>query len=271
MLGNWSLGDYFKKESINYSYEFLTKPEWLHIPPEKLSVTVFEGDSEVPADDFSAEVWQSVGIPRERIYYLPRSDNWWGPAGETGPCGPDSEIFYDTGKPACGDDCKPGCHCGKYLEIWNNVFMQYNKDKEGNYVKLAHPCVDTGMGVERTTCILQGKASVYDTEVFTPLIAVIEGLTHKKYGDNPDDDRSMRIIADHTRAAVFIIGDPKGVLPSNVGAGYVLRRLIRRAVRHGRKLGLDGVFLDAPAKAVFDIYADCYPEIKAKEEFILTA
>jgi alanyl-tRNA synthetase len=211
-----------------------------------------------------------VGIPRERIYYLPRSDNWWGPAGETGPCGPDSEIFYDTCKPACGPSCKPGCHCGKYLEIWNNVFMQYNKDADGNYNKLAHPCVDTGMGVERTACILQGKASVYDTEVFAPVIASIEALTGKKYGADPDDDRSIRIICDHVRAATFIIGDPKGVLPSNVGAGYVLRRLIRRAVRHGRKLGLDGVFLSAPAKVVIAFYADCYPEIKDKEEFILT-
>ena len=270
MLGNWSLGDYFKKESIAYSYEFLTAPKWLGISPDKISVTVFKGDGEVPADDFSAEQWESHGIPCERIHYLPREDNWWGPAGETGPCGPDTEIFYDTGKAKCGPDCRPGCHCGKYLEIWNNVFMQYNKQKDGTYIKLARQCVDTGMGVERTACILQGKSSVYDIEIFTPILDCIAALTGQKYGATEDVNKSMRIIADHTRTAVFVLGDPKSVLPGNVGAGYVLRRLIRRAVRHGKKLGLDGVFLAGPAKVIIDLYADVYPEIKEKEQFILT-
>jgi alanyl-tRNA synthetase len=268
MLGNWSLGDYFKKESIAWSYEFLTHADYLNIPPEKLSVTVFAGDENAPADDFSAECWERLGIPRSRIHYLPKEDNWWGPAGETGPCGPDSEIFYDVGIPACGPDCRPGCKCGKYLEIWNNVFMQYNKGQDGAYTPLARPCVDTGMGVERTATILQGKASVYDTEIFRPAIAVVEGLAGAAYGADEAVDRSIRIVCDHVRAAVFILGDPKGVLPSNVGAGYVLRRLLRRAVRHGRKLGLDATFLSEPARVFINFYADCYPEIKEKEAFI---
>ncbi|AEE16225.1 alanine--tRNA ligase [Treponema brennaborense] len=269
MLGNWSLGDYFKQESIGFSFEFLTKPEYLHIPLEKLSVTVFAGDESVPRDDESAARWEQLGIPRERIHFLPRSDNWWGPAGETGPCGPDTEIFIDTGKRACSENCRPGCGCGKYIEIWNNVFMQYNKDADGVYTKLAHPCVDTGMGVERTVAMLQGKKSVYETEVFTPLIAVIEKLTGKTYGTDEASDTSIRIICDHVRAATFILGDPKGVLPSNVGAGYVLRRIIRRAVRHGRKLGLDGEFLKEPAQTVIGMYRDAYPEVDAKRELIL--
>jgi len=264
MLGNWSLGDYFKKEAIRWSYEFLTSPEYLGIDPAKLSVTVFAGEGDIPRDDESAEIWQSVGIPRERIYFLPREDNWWGPAGETGPCGPDTEMFVDTGKPACGPDCKPGCHCGKYFEIWTDVFMQYNKTSDGSYRPLERPCVDTGMGIERPVAMLQGKKSVYETEAFTPILAVIESITGKTYGapgNDPEVDRSFRIIADHTRAATFILGDPKAVLPSNIGAGYVLRRLIRRAVRHGRKLGIEGTFLSKPARAVLDIYGAPYPEL----------
>lgn len=269
MLGNWSLGDYFKKESINYSFEFLTDKKYLNIPVDKLSVTVFAGEAGIPRDDESAGVWESLGIPKERIHFLPREDNWWGPAGETGPCGPDTEIFIDTGKDACGADCRPGCHCGKYIEIWNNVFMQYNKDKEGKYTKLARQCVDTGMGIERTAAMLQGKKSVYETEVFTPLIALIEKLTGKKYGENETDDASIRIICDHIRAATFILGDPKGVAPSNVGSGYVLRRIIRRAVRHGKKLGLDTTFLSEPASLVIDMFKGPYPELLEKKQFIL--
>ena len=157
MLGNWSLGDYFKKEAINFSFEFLTDPKWLGIPVDKLSVTVFAGDDEVPRDDESAGIWNGLGIPKERIHFLPREDNWWGPAGETGPCGPDTEMFIDTGKPKCGPDCRPGCHCGKYIEIWNDVFMQYSKQKDGSYLKLERTCVDTGMGIERTVAMLNGK------------------------------------------------------------------------------------------------------------------
>ncbi|MDR1893527.1 MAG: alanine--tRNA ligase, partial [Spirochaetales bacterium] len=163
MLGNWSLGDYFKKEAIAFSYEFITSPQWLGIDPALLSVTVFAGDDLVPRDDESAQVWLGLGIPPERIYFLGREDNWWGPAGRTGPCGPDSEMFIDTGGPPCGPDCRPGCACGKYFEIWNDVFMEYNKTASGDYVPLSRRCVDTGMGVERTSAILQGRKTVYET------------------------------------------------------------------------------------------------------------
>ncbi len=269
MLGNWSLGDYFKEDAIRFSYEFLTSKEYLGLPPEKLSVTVFAGEDDVPRDDESAAIWESLGIPRERIHFMPRSDNWWGPAGETGPCGPDTEMFIDTGKAACSEDCKPGCHCGKYIEIWNDVFMQYNKQKDGSFAKLDRKCVDTGMGLERTIAMLQGKKSVYETEIFGPLIACVEGLCGKKFGDSADHDVSIRIICDHTRAATFILGDERGVPPSNVGAGYVLRRLIRRAVRHGRKLGIDGLFLSHPAEIVIDQFSGAYPELSQNRDFVL--
>lgn len=269
MLGNWSLGDYFKKEAINFSFEFLTNQKWLGIPVDKLSVTVFAGDAEVPRDDESAGIWNGLGIPKERIHFLPREDNWWGPAGETGPCGPDTEMFIDTGKTACGPDCRPGCHCGKYIEIWNDVFMQYSKQKDGSYLKLDRTCVDTGMGIERTVAMLNGKKSVYETEIFIPFIKAVEAVSGKKYGANDTDDISIRIICDHARAATFIIGDSKGVTPSNVGAGYVLRRLIRRAVRHGRKLGVDGVFLGKVAQVAIDMYKGPYPEIGEKADFVL--
>lgn len=272
MLGNWSLGAYFKQESIAYSYEFLTDPKYLGIPSEKLSVTVFEGENangtEIPRDDEAASRWEEMGIPRERIYFMPREDNWWGPAGQTGPCGPDTEIFYDTGKPKCGPDCKPGCHCGKFVEIWNNVFMQYNKDAEGHYTPLARKCVDTGMGAERTIAMLNGQATVYDTDVFVPIINKIEELSGKKYGTDEKIDRSFRVIADHVRTATFILGDPQAVTPSNVGAGYILRRIIRRAVRDGRKLGLDGTFLTAPAAVVVEEYKNAYPELEEHKDFI---
>lgn len=272
MLGNWSLGAYFKQESIAYSYEFLTDPKYLGIPSEKLSVTVFEGENangtEIPRDDEAASRWEEMGIPRERIHFMPREDNWWGPAGQTGPCGPDTEIFYDTGKPKCGPDCKPGCHCGKFVEIWNNVFMQYNKDAEGHYTPLARKCVDTGMGAERTVAMLNGQATVYDTDVFVPIINKIEELSGKKYGTDEKTDRSFRVIADHVRTATFILGDPQAVTPSNVGAGYILRRIIRRAVRDGRKLGLDGTFLTAPAAVVIEEYKNAYPELEEHKDFI---
>jgi alanine--tRNA ligase len=268
MLGNWSLGDYFKKESIGYSYEFLTGKDYLGIPSEKLSVTVFEGEEGIPRDDEAASIWESHGIPKERIFYLPREDNWWGPAGATGPCGPDTEIFYDTGKPKCGSGCRPGCHCGKYVEIWNNVFMQYNKNAEGRYIPLARKCVDTGMGAERTVAMLNGMKTVYEIDVFTPIINRIEALSGKHYGDDAQVDISIRIIADHVRTAVFILGDDQGVTPSNVGAGYILRRIIRRAVRHGRKIGIEGAFLAKPADVIIDEYIKAYPEFQGKKDFI---
>ena len=270
MLGNWSLGDYFKKEAIAYSFEFLTSPEYLSLPVDSLSVTVFAGEEGVPRDEESAAIWNSLGIPKERIHFLPREDNWWGPAGETGPCGPDTEMFVDTGKPACGPECRPGCHCGKYIEIWNDVFMQYNKLKDGTYQKLERTCVDTGMGIERTVAMLNGKKSVYETEIFIPFIAAVEAVSGKKYGANDADDVSIRIICDLARAATFILGDPKGVTPSNVGAGYVLRRLIRRAVRHGRKLGVDGLFLGKIAEVAIAMYREPYPEIGEKADFVLS-
>jgi alanyl-tRNA synthetase len=268
MLGNWSLGDYFKRESIGFSFEFLTGSRYLNIPVEKLSVTVFEGEEGIPRDEESAARWEELGIFRDHIYFLPRSDNWWGPAGATGPCGPDTEIFFDTGSPECGPDCRPGCSCGKYVEIWNNVFMQYKKTADGKFIPLERKCVDTGMGIERTVAMLNGQKSVYDTDVFVPVIKSIEQLTGKKYGDNEKDDRSMRIIADHSRTATFILGDPQAVTPSNVGAGYILRRIIRRAVRHGRKLGLETKFLSKTASVIIDEYVKAYPEFKNKTEFI---
>ncbi|MDD4647162.1 MAG: alanine--tRNA ligase, partial [Sphaerochaeta sp.] len=267
MLGNWSLGDYFKKEAIAFSYEFLT--EVLGIDPSLLSVTVFAGDDEVPRDEDAASAWEGYGIPRERIYYLGREDNWWGPAGETGPCGPDSEMFIDTGRPACGPDCRPGCSCGKYFEIWNDVFMGYKKNSDGTYSEMERKCVDTGMGIERTIAILQGKKSVYETEVFTPIIAGIEKLSGKQYGNDEETDTSVRIVADHIRTSVFILGDQRGVAPSNVGQGYILRRLIRRAVRHAHKLGIEGSFLGELALIVLELYKKPYPEILENKEFIL--
>ena len=270
MLGNWSLGDYFKKESIAYSFEFLTDEKYLGIPIDKLSFTVFEGNEDAPRDDESASIWESLGVSKDRIFFLPKEDNWWGPAGETGPCGPDTEIFIDTGKPACGSNCRPGCNCGKYVEIWNNVFMQYHKNMDGSYSPLKRKCVDTGMGVERTVAMLQGKSSVYNTEAFTSIIKSIEDISGVKYGDNEKTDTSIRIIADHVRTACFILGDPKTTLPSNIGAGYVLRRLIRRAVRHGKKLGIDGNFLSVPASAVIAQNAGFYTELKENETLILT-
>ena len=266
MLGNWSLGDYFKEEAIEYSYEFLTKV--LEIDPERISVTVFAGDDEVPRDDIAAAKWQSLGIPKERIYYKGREDNWWGPAGETGPCGPDSEMFYDTGRPACGPDCAPGCSCGKYFEIWNDVFMGYRKEADGTYHEMERKCIDTGMGIERTVAVLNGKKSVYETEIFSGLLKGIEALCGKKYGENEADDVSMRIIADHTRTSVFILGDQKGIAPSNVGQGYILRRLIRRAVRHAKKLGINKPFLSELSKIVISQYETPYPELAEHKAFI---
>ena len=267
MLGNWSLGDYFKKEAIAYSFEFLT--EVLGLDIDQLSVTVFAGDDLVPRDEEAAAAWESYGIPRERIYFLPREDNWWGPAGETGPCGPDSEMFIDTGRSSCGPDCRPGCKCGKYFEIWNDVFMGYKKNADGSYSEMERKCVDTGMGIERTIAVLQGKKSVYETEVFASIIAGIERLSSKVYGKDEETDISVRILADHVRTSVFILGDQRGVAPSNVGQGYILRRLIRRAVRHGHKLGIEGSFLGELALVVLDLYGKPYPELLENKEFIL--
>ena len=280
MLGNWSLNDYFKKEAISWSFEFLT--EHLGFKPEQLNVTVFRGegkegeDGYIPADEEAVEIWKSLGIPEERIFRLPREDNWWGPAGTTGPCGPDTEMFIDTGKEKCGPDCRPGCHCGKYIEIWNDVFMQYNKNEEGKFVPLGRHNVDTGMGVERTICMMSGAPTVYDTEIFAPIMAKIEELrttTGASGGPEPqpmDEEsllRAKRIIADHMRTATFILCDPKGgVKPGNIGANYVLRRLIRRAVRYARMLGIGEGFTVKLAEVICDKYSHVYPELKANLE-----
>jgi alanyl-tRNA synthetase len=269
MLGNWSLGDYFKDEAIRMSFEFLTSPKWLGISLDKLSVTVFAGDDEVERDETSAAVWRELGMPEERIYFLPRSDNWWGPAGLTGPCGPDSEMFIDTGRDVCGPDCIPGCSCGKYFEIWNDVFMQYNKQEDGSFKVMERQCVDTGMGIERTSAILQGKQSVYETETFIPLIQIVEKLSGHSYGSNEEKDISVRIITDHVKTSTMILGDERGVVPSNLGQGYILRRLIRRALRHGRKLGIEGQFLGQISKIVIDLYKDIYSTLDEKSEFII--
>lgn len=269
MLGNWSLGDYFKKESIGFSYEFLTSPKWLGLDPRKISVTVFAGDDNAPRDEEAATYWKENGMPEDKIAYLPASDNWWA-AGPTGPCGPDTEIFYWVGEGLPPAGSNKGTDSENWMEIWNNVFMQYNRVDEKTLVPLPKKNVDTGMGLERTNCILQGKTSVYLTEVFQPIIAKIEELSNYKYGSDNEKDRSVRIIADHSRSAVFILGDQKGVSPSNVGAGYVLRRLIRRAVRHGMKLGIEKNFLADIAQAVIDNFKCAYPELEQNKQKIFT-
>ena len=267
MLGNWSLGDYFKKDSIAFSYEFLTSPKWLGLDPRFISVTVFEGDENAPRDEEAAQYWKDVGMSEDKIAYLPASDNWWA-AGPTGPCGPDTEIFYWVGEGIPPVGSNKATDSDNWMEIWNNVFMQFNRIDEKTLVKLEKQNVDTGMGLERTNCILQGKTSVYLTEVFQPIINKIEELSNYKYGDDEEKDKSVRIIADHSRASVFILGDQKGVTPSNLGAGYVLRRLIRRAVRHGRKLGIEDSFLAKIAETVVESFKCAYPELEQNKEKI---
>ncbi len=269
MLGNWSLGDYFKKEMISWSYEFLTSEKYLGIPVEKLAVTVFEGDEDAPRDEESAAYWEKAGIPKDRIFYLPKKNNWW-IAGTTGPCGPDTEMFIDRGTPKCSPECSPACDCGKYLEIWNDVFMQFEKHADGTYTKLKQKNVDTGMGLERTLSILNGVPTVYDTDVFDGAKAEIEALTGKKYGESEEVTRAFRIILDHARTATFMLGDQKGVTPSNVDQGYVLRRVIRRAVRFGRQLGLQHGKLSAIAEKFVEKYKNVYPELKQNEQRIIT-
>ncbi len=261
MLGNWSLNDYFKPEAIAWSFEFLT--QHLGFDAKDLYVTVFAGEEGIPRDDEAIELWKKQGLPESHIFPLPREDNWWGPAGTTGPCGPDTEMFIDTGKPACGPNCRPGCGCGKYIEIWNNVFMQYNKTAEGKFEPLGRHNVDTGMGVERTICMMSGAPTVYDTEIFAPIMAKIDELSNRP--ETTSDElalKARRIIADHMRTATFILCDPKGgVKPGNVGANYVLRRLIRRAVRYSRFLGIAPGFTVQLAETICAKYSHVYPEL----------
>ena len=263
MLGNWSLGDYFKKESIGFSYEFLT--EVLGIPSDRLAVSVFKGDEDCAVDALSASVWEEKGIKKENIFYLPKKNNWWGPAGVTGPCGPDTEIFFITGKEKCSPECSPACDCGRYVEIWNNVFMEFFKNADGTFSPLAQKNVDTGMGLERTVAMLNGYESVYETDVFKPVVDFIQANS----GKGKDDVRATRIIADHIRTATFMLGDEKGVTPSNVDQGYILRRLIRRAVRFARTIEMDTARLIDVSKIYIDEYAPFYEELKLNAEKIV--
>jgi len=260
MLGNWSLGRYWKEEAIKWSFDFLVN--YLNIPLKRLSATVFCGDENASKDEESAKIWKEVGI--NKIYYLPKEDNWWGPAGETGPCGPCTEMFYDTGKQECGADCGPGCGCGKYVEIWNDVFMEYNKTKEGKYLQIKKKNVDTGMGLERTIAVLAGFDNIFKTELFVPIIKEIERISTKNYKLKT---KNYRIIADHIKASVFILAED--IEPSNTEQGYVLRRLIRRSVRYGKQLGIEGNFCSKIAETVIKMYEDSYPEVAKKQEYIL--
>lgn len=269
MLGNWSLGDYFKKEMIPWSWEFLTSEKYLGLPKDRLAFTVFAGDKDCPRDEESANLWRSCGVADDHIFYLPKENNWWGPAGVTGPCGPDTEMFIITDKEPCGPDCSPACSCGRYLEIWNDVFMQYNKKEDGTFEPLAQKNVDTGMGLERTICVLNGKKSVYETDLFENILGKIAELSGKTYGEDEATTKAFRIIADHMRTSTFIMGDDRGVSPANVDQGYVLRRLIRRAVRYGMEIGMPEGFTGEIAKVIIKQYKDVYPELKRNEAFVL--
>ena len=259
MLGNWSLGDYFKEESVQMSYDFLTKE--LNIPAEKLSVTCFAGDEDCERDLVTAECWKKAGIPEERIYFFGKDDNWW-IAGEEGPCGPDTEMFYDTGKPKCSETCDPSCGCGKYVEIWNNVFMEFFKDKEGKYTKLKQHNVDTGLGLERMTMLLQGKETPFETELFAPIMDKLVEL------QKVDNIASRRIVAEHLRSSMMITCD--GGRPSNIDRGYILRRLIRRMIRHMNKLQISLDELLTLIDINVENLKEMYPALETNKEIIKT-
>ncbi len=271
MLGNWSLGDYFKEEMIPWSFEFLTDEKYLGIPVEDIAITCFAGDDDCPRDFQSAELWKKCGIPENHIFFLPKSGNWWGPAGTTGPCGPDTEMHIirnrtEADKLSCDEFDK--APAGVFLEIWNDVFMQYNKNEAGKYEPLKQRNVDTGMGLERTLCILNGKDSVYETDIFEGAIAEIERLTGKKYSEGGEVQKAFRVILDHVRTATFMLGDQRGITPSNTDQGYILRRIIRRAVRYGRNIGLVQGGLKTIARTIVAKYRDVYPELQANEDKI---
>jgi alanyl-tRNA synthetase len=268
MLGNWSLNDYFKAESLSWSYEFLTRE--LNIDPRRLAATVFAGDETAARDEAAAGIWRSLGLPAERIFYLPRADNWWGPAGVTGPCGPDSEIFYDLAPTGDGGPahpgCGPGCACGRWLEIWNNVFMQYQQNAAGTIEKMARYNVDTGMGLERALAALNGYDDVYQIDTLWPLVEALQERSGRSYAENRT---AMRVITDHVRAATFAVAD--GATPSNVEAGYVVRRMVRRAVRFARELGLNEPFCADLSRRVVDLFGGVYPELAANRETVAQA
>lgn len=276
MMGNWSLGDYFKEEALAFSWEFLTdKEEGLGLDPKRLAVSVFAGDEDAPFDDTAYGLWQGIfkknGLPVARIAKLPKKNNWWGPAGTTGPCGPDSEIFYWVGDPAA----VPGSFNDDndlWVEIWNNVFMQYNKTADGAFEALSQRNVDTGLGLERVLAVINGLADNYQTDLFIDLIKAIEKLSSREYGSDEATTKAMRIVVDHLKAATFIIGDDKGVKPSNTDQGYVVRRLIRRAIRYGRQLGIaQGAWIAEIARIVIDKYSEIYPELSRNRESIVSS
>jgi len=280
MLGNWSLGDYWKEDAIKWSLEFLTDKKWLGLKKDNLAVSFFAGDGDAPKDEETKKIWLSLGIAEERIRGLSKKDNWWGPAGQTGPCGPDTEMFYWSGSESAPKEFDPKDN--RWVEIWNDVFMQYFKNMDGVYEPLSQKNVDTGMGLERTVSVINGLGDDYRTDVFWPIIQEIEELSNLSYGDKSDQEyinkgdqcwvdtrKKFRIIADHIKAAVFIIGDKKGVEPSNIGQGYVVRRLLRRAIRYGKTLNLNGDFLTPLIKKTIEIYGNFYVEIKEKENYII--
>lgn len=274
MMGNWSLGDYFKKEAIEMSFEFLTGKKWLALPLEKLAVSCFEGEKDpktrkynIVLDSEAAKVWEKLGIKKGRIVFLPRHNNWWGPAGLTGPCGPDSEMFYFVGEGKPSAKSNPESDEKNWCEIWNDVFMQYNKTKEGKFEELRQKNVDTGLGLERVTAVLNGYSSAFETDLLKPIFEKAKSLTQMQ-PELPEVQRSLRIITDHLRAATFILGDEKGITPSNVDQGYVLRRLIRRAVRHARLLRIEKNFTVEIAQAVVERFQDIYPELEKNHQRI---
>ena len=268
MLGNWSLGAYFKPDAIKWSYQFLTDPNYLGIPKDRLAVTVFAGNDIAPRDEVASQLWQQQGMDKSQIYYL--SDNWWEIGGGVGPCGPDTEIFYDTGKPKCCENCNPSCDCGKWVEIWNNVFMEFNVQKKGDKPeRLPKQNVDTGMGLERVVSVLNGFSSTYQNDCFSDAVKVLEELSNQKFDFASDKGRDFCIICDHIRASVFLLGDAQPTTPSNVGQGYVLRRLIRRAVNCTRQLNIQPEALLKVADTFVNFYADEFPRFVEMREFIL--
>ena len=271
MMGNWSLGDYFKKEKTQWSFDFLTKK--LGLDKDKLCASVFEGDKNAPKDEETAQLLQKVGIKKENIYYLPKKDNWWELEGESSigtPCGPDNEWFYPLHNKSCGKNCDINCNCGRYVEIGNDVYMQYKKIGNDKYEELKNKNVDTGFGFERLLMYINGLTDGYKIDVFLPVIEYLEKISGYSYDKDAEHRKSMRIIADHMRTSTMLIGDVKGVLPSNVGAGYILRRLLRRAIRHARKIGIESINLVNVAEIYIDkVYNDSYPLLVEKKDYVL--
>ena len=267
MLGSWSLGDYFKKDRTKWSYELLTQV--LGFDPNRIAVTCFEGNEDVPKDEETAKYREESGIKKENIYFLSKKENWW--ELERGPCGPDSEMFYITDKPACGPNCSPACDCGRFVEVGNDVFMQYERISDNEYIPLKQKNVDTGWGLERLLVFLNGTGDVYKTDLFIDVVNHMEKVLNTSYGENKKQTRAMRIVADHIRTSVMLIGDENGILPSNIGSGYILRRLIRRAVRYANEINLPLNELSNIAKIFIEkVYNETYPRLLEKEEFILT-